>query len=235
MFSRSKSSFEVSLTSSDEETPAQQILPQPTLSDRFRRSSSSKFQFGMGSLGSVTEKVVLTEVGCDGKYECSECKSLVLRDGFLIEATDSEGNVCPEYDWQGGLVGRCYNCCRGWGPKGEIAVMFANYDYHLESSKLHKMFRKECKARHGKRTDVKRRDFKRLRESRFEDLMAAVEIGDPDMPRTRRYKKVLDLIKVAAEDVVNTFLLRSPTYGMMVRDILKNLKRRCLKGYLKKV
>ena len=87
MFSKSKSGFEVSLSPEDEEMPEQNNLPQPTLSDSFRRTCSAR-QIETASLGSVTFKVVLTEVGEDGKCECCECKALVLRDGFLIEVTD---------------------------------------------------------------------------------------------------------------------------------------------------
>ena len=86
-----------------------------------------------------------------------------------------------------------------------IADMFVGHDYFEENPKIHKMFRKECKARHGKRKYVKARDFKRIRDSKFEDLMAAVEVGDPDMPKSKRYKTVLSLIKEAAQDVLDTF------------------------------
>ena len=60
--------------------------------------------------------------GVGGQYTCAGCNARPLRSGFLIEATDLEGNLCVERDWEGRLHGRCYTCCRGRGPYGGVAL-----------------------------------------------------------------------------------------------------------------
>ena len=44
--------------------------------------------------------------GVGGQYTCAECGKRALRSGFLIDATDLEGNLRVERDWEGRLHGR---------------------------------------------------------------------------------------------------------------------------------
>ena len=54
-----------------------------------------------------------------------ECGARPYRSRFLIEATDLEGKLCCDRDWEGRLYGRCYECCRG---RGEYAGPNDIYD-----------------------------------------------------------------------------------------------------------
>ena len=163
-----------------EAPPGKAVAPQPpvaatpTTGSGSRASSASSASLGDGWVltpvapsGSGNPSCVSSGVeagrgsykeGVGGLYTCAGCGARPLRSAFLIEATDLEGNLCVERDWQGRLYGRCYDCCRGRGCHGGDD-MYADLvqDGALEET-LWKTFKKECHMRHMRRNDVKDND-----------------------------------------------------------------------------
>ena len=72
-----------------------------------------------GAKGKSYRKEWDYDEGKDGKYTCAQCGMKPLRSWFLIEAMDGDGNLRCEYDKEGRLEGRCYECCRGRGEPNE--------------------------------------------------------------------------------------------------------------------
>ena len=94
--------------------------------------------------------------GVGGQYTCAGCGARPFRSAFLIEATNLEGNLCVERDFEGRLHGRCYECCRGRGPHGG-EDMCADLVPMTPDDMLANIFKKECNKRHLKRSDVKKK------------------------------------------------------------------------------
>ena len=95
--------------------------------------------------------------GKGGKYTCAECGFKPFRSWFLIEATDGDGNLCCEFDVEGRLYGRCYECCRGRGQDAGAKDIYENIVGTHNEDQLQKLFNKECNKRHNRRSDVKKR------------------------------------------------------------------------------
>ena len=91
--------------------------------------------------------------GVGGKYTCAGCGARPFRSAFLIEATDLEGKLCVERDWEGGLYGRCYECCRGRGPRGGLDIYAPLVGSEEE---LQQIFKNECNKRHLMRINIKK-------------------------------------------------------------------------------
>ena len=112
--------------------------------------------------------------GKDGKYTCAQCGKKPLRSWFLIEAVDGEGNLRCEYDVEGCLVGRCYECCRCRGkyagPKDIYDDLLATQDEEM----LQNRFRRECNKRHNKRSDVKKNEHAQLKIKEWKELLAKI-------------------------------------------------------------
>ena len=106
--------------------------------------------------------------GNDGKYTCAQCGMKPLRSWFLIEAVDGEGNLRCEYDVEGRLIGRCYECCRCRGkyagPKDIYDDLLATHSEEV----LQNRFRRECNKRHDKRSDVKKKRACAAEDQRME-------------------------------------------------------------------
>ena len=90
-------------------------------------------------------KVWIYDEGKGGKYTCSQCGTKVFRSEFLIEAQDGEGNLCCEYDKEGRLDGRCYECCRG--RSSEYPGPTDIYEGDTRSDKVLKKRFKSCAIR----------------------------------------------------------------------------------------
>ena len=72
--------------------------------------------------------------GKDGKYTCAQCGKKLLRSHFLIEAADGDGKLRCEYDKEGRLYGRCYDCCRGRGGYAGPEDTYADVSKHTKRS-----------------------------------------------------------------------------------------------------
>ncbi len=126
-----------------------------------------------------------------GTYECQCCANKVLRDGFLITATDMEGNPAPGYDRHGTLAGLCYACarasqmcCREYGREDL-------YKSHETPEKAQRQFKKDALKLHAERADVKKGDLKRLRTVRWKSLLDQLD-NDPKLHGTSgEYRKQL--------------------------------------------
>ena len=94
----------------------------------------------------------------------------LMRDQFMIEATDVFGRQAPGLDWQGFLDGKCYTCCLGRGPKVTVDMYRKEVDKKKTEDEIKLMYTKQAKASHAHRKDVKERDVKRLRSQFYDDL-----------------------------------------------------------------
>ncbi len=139
--------------------------------------------------------------GVGGQYTCAKCGARLLRSGFLIEATDLEGKLCVEKDWEGKLYGRCYLCCRGRGPHGGDDIYKEEVEKNTDEEDVEKCFRKvlrrlECNRRHLKRSDVKNNDHSLLKIERFKELLDAVARGHrPELSKSRCRRRVFDFLR----------------------------------------
>ena len=101
-------------------------------------------------------KVWIYDEGKGGKYTCSQCGRKPPRSLFLIEAEDGAGNLRCEYDKEGRLDGRCYECCRGRGKYAGPKDIYDDLRARYSEEKLERRFRNECNKRHNKRSGVKK-------------------------------------------------------------------------------
>ena len=114
--------------------------------------------------------------GKDGRYTCAQCGMKPLRSWFMIEATDGDGNLRCEYDKEGRLEGRCYECCRGRGKYAGPADIYEDLvasGTHSEEV-LQGCFRRECNKRHDKRSDVKKNEHAQLKIKEWKELLAKI-------------------------------------------------------------
>ena len=160
-----------------------------------------------------------SEEGVGGKYSCSECRGRVFRDKFLIEAMNSEGKLDPGMDWQGGLFGRCYECCCGRGPNRSVDIFEDKADTSKEET-MGRVFKKVCLQRHAMRTDIKQADLRRLRTRCFHDLMMEVAKEHEGKSRTAIRKMIRLFVSEVCEDVTESFAKRGLTDRL--RKILRS-------------
>ena len=118
--------------------------------------------------------------GVDGQYTCAECGNQPYRSGFMIEATDLEGNLCVERDQEGRLQGRCYECCRGRGRHGTGEDIYAHLVDTRDEEMLANIFRRECNKRHNKRSGVRKNDHVLLKIKEWKELLAKVIEEKPE-------------------------------------------------------
>ena len=104
-------------------------------------SVSASCAMGTKGRGKVGCTQYMYKEGVDGKYTCAECLMKFLRSWFMIEAQDLEGNLTPERDVEGYLYGRCYECCRGRGPR-QTADIYEKEKLELTEDDLKKKFKK---------------------------------------------------------------------------------------------
>ena len=139
--------------------------------------------------------------GKDGKYTCAQCGKKPLRSWFLIEAEDGEGNLRCEYDVEGCLKGRCYECCRCRGkyagPKDIYDDLLATHSEEM----LQNRFRRVCNKRHDKRSDVKKNEHAQLKIKEWKELLAKIVAKMPPGTSLNKCKRqCFDFCKKAAED-----------------------------------
>ena len=120
-------------------------------------------------------------------YTCGECRVGLHRDQFLL---------CDLADFQGKIYGLCHPCAVEW-------KQWTREDCDGQSY----AWRKECKARHKQRDDIKQRDHQRVRTARFESLMeeALKEKPQPGTSATQAWRhareQVVAFLRPAVEDV----------------------------------
>ena len=164
--------------------------------------------------------------GVDGKYTCAQCGRKPPRSWFLIEATDLEGNLCVEYDWEGRLYGRCYACCRGRnqdqpGPKD----IYHNLVAKSNEAALQTKFRKECNKRHNKRSDIKKNEHAQLKIKEWKELLATIVANMPEgTSLTKCKRQCFDFIKKAAEDAHAAMQAAEPALYEALQDTARKFK-----------
>ena len=143
--------------------------------------------------------------GKGGNYTCSECTERFHRDKFLIEATcPVSGEIDPPYDWQGSLLGRCYACVRGRGPR-KAEDIYADQIMRKSEEEIAKAFKRLCTQRHAQRQDIKSRDKQRLRNSYFDQLVADIGADNKSMSKSQVMKLVQQTIKDMCKGIEQTF------------------------------
>ena len=137
------------------------VAPSNTATDS-TKPARSVFVAGLGSevncylKGTSGRRQWDYDEGKGGKYTCAECGWKPHRSWFLIEATDGDGNLCCEFDVEGRLYGRCYECCRGRGQDAGAKDIYEHIVGTHNERQLQKFFNKECNKRHNKCSDVKK-------------------------------------------------------------------------------
>ena len=127
----------------------------------------------------------------------------------MIEATNVFGRQDPGLDWQGYLDGRCYTCCRGRGPNETEDMYRKEVDKKMTEDEIMEIYKKQAKALHAQRKDVKERDVKRLRSQCFDDLLKSVGEDNPTMTKTQIRKEAFKLITTITYDIFECFSLPS--------------------------
>ena len=108
-------------------------------------------------------------------YECCRCKKFLKRDQLLILCTLPDGTEDPSYDWEGRLWGECQEC-------SEVGQGMSRQE-----------FKKLCTKYHAWRRDIKSRDVQRVRNSRYEELLAeALQLGSDKTHLLQLFHKVAD-------------------------------------------
>ena len=163
--------------------------------------------------------------GKDGKYTCAQCGKKPLRSWFLIEAVDGEGNLRCEYDVEGCLVGRCYECCRCRGkyagPKDIYDDLLATQDEEM----LQNRFRRECNKRHNKRSDVKKNEHAQLKIKEWKELLAKIIAKMPPGTSLNKCKRqCFDFCKKAAEDAHAAMQDADPELYKALQDTARQFK-----------
>ena len=156
---------------------------------------------------------VFSNEGKDGKYTCYECSKETLRQEVLIEASR------PEADWQGGLFGRCYECCRGRGP-ATSTDMFEGNPKIGEERRIRYEFTKMARKMHAQRSDVKKRQLRRLRTATFEELLMEQRIAS-GKPIKECRKFILQFLTKAVRAVIGSVTAGSPKLLQSVRDVMR--------------
>jgi predicted RNA-binding Zn-ribbon protein involved in translation (DUF1610 family) len=127
------------------------------------------------------------------QYICSLCKAVVKRSQFLLKL-DADGSVAD--DWQGGLQGTCQPC--------------SGSDFSKQ----------EAERRMNLRTDVKARDYKRLRNSTYNSLLqsAGAEANATGKSMTWARTQVRDALKALCEEISDSF---TALYPREFEDIMR--------------
>ena len=187
------------------------MAPSNTATDS-TKPARSVFVAGLGSEvncyleGTLGRRQWDYDEGKGGKYTCAECGWKPHRSWFLIEATDGDGNLCCEFDVEGRLYGRCYECCRGRGQDAGAKDIYENIVGTHNEDQLQKLFNKECNKRHNRRSDVKKNEQQQLKIKEWQELLEAIAAKYPDMSKSQRRRQRLVMPYVFA-----------PTLERMVR------------------
>ena len=118
----------------------------------------------------------------------------------MIEATDGEGNLCPGYDVEGSLYGRCYYCCRGNGGHAWSKDIFENVVNTHTEQELQDVFRRECNKRHRKREDVKKNEYAQLKIQEWQELLDAIVAKNPGMSMSKCRRQCFEFCQKAARN-----------------------------------
>ena len=178
-----------------------------------------------GAKGKSYRKEWDYDEGKDGKYTCAQCGMKPLRSWFLIEAEDGEGNLRCEYDVEGRLDGRCYECCRGRGkyagPKDIYDDLLATHSEEV----LQNCFRRECNKRHDKRNDVKKNEHAQLKIKEWKELLAKIIANMPKGTSLNKCKRqCFDFCKKAAEDAHAAMEDADPELYKALKEIARSFK-----------
>jgi hypothetical protein len=126
----------------------------------------------------------------EAKYMCFECRKPVMRKDFMILEED------VAYDWEGSLYGMCRSC---------HFPMWLESEPGMKKEPEHRakfLWEKLSKQKHNARADVKKRDARRVRCSRFEQLCDEV-IMDGGVTWKEARKTVLRWLKDTTQEIVN--------------------------------